>query len=112
LPSFSEGLSVSVLEAMGMGLPVIVTKACNMPEVEQHRTGWQIETTLDELVSALESLLSNCVCRNREIGARGAALVQANYTWNCVAAKMASVYQWLTGGPAPASVELVFGGTR
>jgi len=108
LPSFSEGLSVSVLEAMGMGVPVIVTKACNMPEAEEQHAGWQIETTAHELRSALHALLANCVCRNREIGARGAALVASRYTWDRVACKMAEVYRWLTGGPEPQSVDVIF----
>jgi glycosyltransferase involved in cell wall biosynthesis len=32
LPSLSEGLPVAVLEAWSYGLPVLMTKACNLPE--------------------------------------------------------------------------------
>ena len=108
LPSQSEGLSVSVLEAMGVGLPVVVTTACNLPEVEQHRTGWQIEPTLDQLTFALQDLLHNSPIENCTIGARGAALVRARYTWATVARQMADVYRWVAGGPRPSDVTLIF----
>ena len=108
LPSFSEGLSVSVLEAMGMGLPVIVTEPCNMPEVEQFQAGWQIQPDPAQLTDALTDLLSNTPRANSEIGARGAALVQSRYTWPTIARQMAEVYGWLAGGPHPAGVDLVF----
>jgi hypothetical protein len=32
LPSFSEGLPMSVLEAWSYGLPVVMTPECNLPE--------------------------------------------------------------------------------
>ncbi len=107
LPSHSEGLSVSVLEAMGVGLPVVVTTACNLPEVEEYHAGWQIEPSLDELTSAIAGLLYNSPAENREIGARGAALVQARYTWATVARQMADVYRWVAGGPRPRNVKLL-----
>ena len=107
LPSHSEGLSVSVLEAMGVGLPVIVTTACNLPEVAEYRAGWQIEPTLDRLTSAVSDLLNNSAVQNAEIGTRGAALVQAHFTWATVARQMADVYRWVAGGPRPNNVTLI-----
>ena len=107
LPSYSEGLSVSVLEAMGMGLPVLITEPCNMPEVARHGTGWQIQPEVHALTVALTEILSNSPSKNLEIGARGAALIQSRYTWDTVASQMAEVYRWVQGGPKPATVELV-----
>ena len=112
LPSHSEGLSMGVLEALGMGLPVIVTEPCNMPEVEEVRAGWQIQPTLPDVTRALTELLANAPQTNAALGENGAALIQSRYTWPIVAAQMAEVYRWLAGGPAPHSVDLVFPGDK
>ena len=107
LPSRSEGLSVSVLEAMGMGLPVIVTEPCNMPEVLERRAGWQIQPDAAQLTSALAKLLDNTLQRNSQIGARGAELVRSRFSWSTVAAQMAELYHWVEGGPAPTTIRMV-----
>jgi glycosyltransferase involved in cell wall biosynthesis len=107
LPSFSEGLSIAVLEAMGMGLPVIVTRHCNMPEVEEFKAGWQIEANVEELKAALLEVLSNPPSTNALIGRRGACLVSTRFSWEKVSAQMRDVYRWIQGGSKPQSVEVV-----
>ncbi len=108
LPSFSEGLSVAVLEAMGMGLPVIVTEPCNMPEVEEFRTGWQIKPDLQALIVALGQVLQNPPLKNEIIGRLGARLVSTRYAWNNVGTQMQDVYHWIQGGPMPPTVDVIF----
>ena len=109
LPSYSEGLSVGVLEALGMSLPVIVTEPCNMPEVEEAQAGWQIQPNAVALTAALTELLENSPQTNAAIGANGAALINSRYTWPIVAAQMAELYRWLAGGPHPQTVEFAPG---
>ena len=107
LPSSSEGLSVAVLEALGMGLPVLVTRACNMPEVVTTASGWQVEATLDQLVPALKQVFQQSRSDNQEMGIRGIELIQTRHTWATVARQMAEVYRWVAGGPKPFLVDLV-----
>jgi glycosyltransferase involved in cell wall biosynthesis len=107
LPSYSEGLSVSVLEAMGMGVPVIVTEPCNMPEVAENGAGLEIQPDAGEVASALQAMLSHTPEENAAIGRRGKELVQSRFTWPQVARKMAAVYRWVAGGTKPAFVEFV-----
>lgn len=107
LPSHSEGLSVAVLEAMGMGLPVIVTTACNMPAVSEARAGWEIDASIEAIQDALFDLLQQQPRENAVIGKRGADLVRDRYTWAVVASKMASIYRWIEGAPMPRDVEVV-----
>ena len=84
LPSYSEGLSVSVLEALGVGCPVIVTEACNMPEVSENKAGWQVASSSAAISGALHEVLQNTIEQNGAIGLRGAELVQRRYTWPVV----------------------------
>lgn len=107
LPSYSEGLSVSTLEAMGASLPVIVTEQCNLPDVAKFETGWVIQPNADQLVSALSEFLQNSQAINVQIGERGRLLVKERYNWSTVAREMSEVYQWVQGGgPIPESVDM------
>ncbi len=113
LPSYSEGLSVSVLEAMGLGLPVIVSDHCNIPEVAELEAGWVVSADVPAVEHALEALLENAPQTNAAIGARGQDFIRQHYNWSVVADQMSEVYTWLLGGTIPVSVDLLdAGGVR
>lgn len=107
LPSYSEGLSVGVLEAMGMGLPVVITEPCNMPEVEENGTGWEIKVNKTAVQEALEEVLTNTPSQNTIIGQRAAELISSQYSWNTIARQMHDLYRWLEGGSMPTTLNVV-----
>jgi len=107
LPSFSEGFSVSIIEAMASGLPVILTPGCNFPEATRAGAAIEVNPTPEELAEALRSLLGAPESDRQDMGARGRDLVARNYTWDHIAHDMKAVYEWaLGGGPAPSCVHL------
>ena len=106
LPSYSEGFSVAALEAMGMGLPVIVSDNCHLPEVQSAGAGWIVRAEAESLQSALAALLQNADADNAEIGNRGRRMVLDQYNWQRVAHQMAELYRYVQGGPKPQSFEL------
>jgi len=106
LPSYSEGFSMSVLEALAMGVPVLVTTQCNIPEVELHACGWVIPPAagpLEQVLADFLSLSSEDVAR---IGARGRELVRNRFSSMVVGRQLAQVYDWLQGGNKPTAVEI------
>lgn len=107
LPSFSEGFSMAVLEAMGMGVPVIVTKQCHVTEVSEAHAGWEISPAVDELTVALEEVLRNNLDANQQIGNRGREVVSRKFSWKVVARQMAGLYRWVQGGARPSDVEIL-----
>ncbi|MFB0563422.1 MAG: glycosyltransferase [Candidatus Lokiarchaeia archaeon] len=92
LPSYSEGFSMSILEAMACGLPVVITNQCHFPEVKQYNAGLVIEPNVGELTEALEILLSDPeLCQ--QMGNNGKRLVRERYTWDRIADQMIEVYK-------------------
>jgi glycosyltransferase involved in cell wall biosynthesis len=98
LPSFSEGFSMAVLEAMAARLPVLMTPGCNFPEAEKAAAGMQVEPTEDDTARGLRKLLSLSDAERAEMGRKGRALVEREYTWDRVALRMMELYRWLAGG--------------
>ena len=112
LPSYSEGLSISVLEAMGLGLPVIVSDHCNLPEIAEIGAGWVIPATLSALTIALTSALENSAKSNSVLGQRGREFVSRRYSWSRIADQFTELYHWIEGGSMPANVDLRLGTRR
>ena len=101
LPSYSEGLSVSTLEALGMGVPVIITEHCHLPEVQQQGCGWVIPANANRLAETLDQFLSSSSNDLLAMSSRARQMVEQSYTWPKVGAQMCDLYRWLEGGPLP-----------
>jgi len=95
LPSVFDTFSLSTLEAMASGLPVIVSNNTGSSEiVKDGRNGliWRIGD-IDKLAELIEYLAQNDrVRRNMGFNARRTAM---NFSWNNVAEKVLDVYESL-----------------
>lgn len=84
LPSYSEGLPVSLLEAMACERPVVASRACNCPDIYSCGAGWACDATARSLTEALRIALSVSDHERSERGQRGRGLVSASYSWDRV----------------------------
>jgi poly(glycerol-phosphate) alpha-glucosyltransferase len=103
LPSLSEGLPMSVLEAWAYGLPVVMTPKCNLPEGFAAEAAILIETGVEPIAQGLNALFSMSEGDLRTMGEKGRELVKQRFTWQTVARQMREVYDWMLGGGAPPS---------
>jgi glycosyltransferase involved in cell wall biosynthesis len=81
LPSYSEGFSMSLLEAMACSVPVVATTACNFPEISEHQAGWECEPCLVSVSRALEHALQVDISGRAQRGRNGRRLIEKKYTW-------------------------------
>ena len=107
LPSHSEGLSVAALEAMSMGVPLILSEQCHLSQVEQCGAGWQVQTNVRSLATALQSALSASATTRRILSTEAKSLARREFSWSGVAERMGELYRWVAGGPLPSQVELL-----
>lgn len=107
LPSFSEGLPMSVLEAWSYAKPSIITKACNLPEGTTHEATIQCDAELYSIKEALTSLFNLSDRDRANMGRSAQQLVIEKFTWPHVASQFAEVYHWLHGhSPPPPTVQI------
>jgi glycosyltransferase involved in cell wall biosynthesis len=105
LPSYSEGFSMAILEALACRLPVLITTACHFPELAEVGGGLVVEPTTWAVTTGLRGLLDRSPSERADLGHRGRSLVERRYTWDQQARRLADVYRWLAGGgPAPEAV--------
>jgi glycosyltransferase involved in cell wall biosynthesis len=92
LPSYSEALSTSMLEAMYCGLPVIVSDQSDFPEIIQYNAGKVIPCDNNFLARAMEELIDDKEQRIR-MGENGRRLVIEKFTWDNITEEMIKNYR-------------------
>jgi glycosyltransferase involved in cell wall biosynthesis len=84
LPSRSEGLPMAPLEGMACGKAVIVTRNCNLPEIEEAEAGLLVDFSQEAMAQAMRKLWLN-ENQRRIMGERAVNLIKAKFTWPRVA---------------------------
>jgi len=90
-PSYSEGFSMSVLEAMAAGLPSVITTGCNFPEAAEAKVALEVPIDPTAFAEALASLIEDLPAA-RAMGQRARTFIFQNYTWDQAARKTHEVY--------------------
>jgi glycosyltransferase involved in cell wall biosynthesis len=98
LPSSTEGLSNSMLEAMSCGLPVLATSVGGAPDVIEHQvSGWLIPPEdVDSLQQGLETLLADESLRF-SLGSQARQRILSSFSLDSTARQLAALYQQLMG---------------
>jgi glycosyltransferase involved in cell wall biosynthesis len=92
LPSYSEGFSMGILEAMACHLPVLITRPCHFPDVSKHRAGLVIEPNEEQLAESIHALVCSQPARD-EMGENGYRLVQKEYSLEVITRRIISMYE-------------------
>jgi glycosyltransferase involved in cell wall biosynthesis len=93
LPSYSENFANALFEAMACGTPSVISNRVNSwPEIAEANAAVVVDTNIDDLVSAFESILSNSeLSDNLSRSARD--FVRQNYDWSTVAQRLEGEYR-------------------
>jgi glycosyltransferase involved in cell wall biosynthesis len=93
LPSRSEGMPMSILEAMAAGLPVVATRVGGVPELVAEGTGLLVPPgDVDALHAALDLVLRDAELRGR-LGRAARARVETHYALDAFRAAHIEVYE-------------------
>ena len=95
LSSLSEGMPMAPLEAMAYRTPVVLTKQCNLREVEQYNAGRVCDATLESLEHVLSDVLTLEPSILSVMGDNARSLVEAKYSWQRVSGQLLQVYRWM-----------------
>lgn len=102
LPSRQEGFSVAITEALAVGVPVVISKACCFDEVADSGAGIVVEledsnhqASTQQLVDALLEILDHAP--NDAMRKAGQQLVQSRYTWPVIAKQSLGIYDQMIG---------------
>jgi glycosyltransferase involved in cell wall biosynthesis len=100
LPSYSENFGNAVLEAMAVGLPVVVTPEVGLAAtVEAAGAGRVVPGDSALWAAALGEILGDENLR-RELGQGGRQVVAEHFGWAAIAARMVEIYRELVEYPS------------
>ncbi len=93
LPSFYEATSITGLESMACGLPLIGTRVGGIPTLIQHGdTGLLVEPhSPQQLADSMSTLVSDAATRSA-MGAKGRQRACDHFSWTRIAEQTAAIY--------------------
>ena len=93
--SRSEGMSMGILEALGMGIPCLLTEGTGMASVvKNENAGWGCQNTADSIKEAFIDLVQNRHTL-KEKSHNAMKLIEENYLWKPVAERTVEQYAQL-----------------
>lgn len=103
LPSLSEGLPMTVLEAWSYRLPAVMTEFCNIPLGFSTGAALQIAPEQKSIEDGLCSLFAMSDEARMTMGAKARELAATRFSWAQIAHEMHDVYDWVVHGGTPPS---------
>ena len=97
LPTISENFGLVIGEALSHKLPVITTTGAPWPGIAEHGCGWWIDPSQHALVDTLRESLPLTRAELAARGDRGAAWIDADFTWQVESRSLVQTYEWLLG---------------
>jgi glycosyltransferase involved in cell wall biosynthesis len=91
LPSRQEGFSVAITEALACGRPVVISRECHFPEVEQAGAGEVVPLDAQRLGRALLVVVRDPE-RAARMGEAGRRLILDQYIWPAIATRLTNEY--------------------
>ncbi|MEJ7637395.1 MAG: glycosyltransferase family 4 protein [Singulisphaera sp.] len=100
-PTYSEGFSNTILEAMASGLPIVSTRVVGVVDcLVDGENGLMVEPRdVDALAAAIARMLDDAPLRHR-LAARALDEVRTLYSWPAVVRTIQGVYEDVAGDPA------------
>ena len=95
LPSHSENFGMVVAEALAHECPVIASRGTPWKRLESESCGWWVDHDVATLAATLDNAMRLPQMHRHEMGARGRAWMERDFSWASVAQKMESSYAWL-----------------
>ncbi|NBB23581.1 glycosyltransferase [Porphyrobacter sp. SLTP] len=97
LPTISENFGVAVAEALGAGVPAIVTKGAPWQGLVTHKCGWWIDHGNEPLLAALSEATALPVSERNAMGLRGREWMRRDFGWDPIGQEMKDAYLWVKG---------------
>jgi len=93
-PSLTDGMPLTVLEAMACGLPNVATRVGGTPEIlHDAETGYLVDPgSIPQLVSRISRLVADADLRI-EMGRRAREFVENYYSWEHVGNRLSAIYE-------------------
>src|SRR5205085_5930214 len=93
LPSYAENFGVAVVEAMAVGLPVVISDRVDIhAEVTAAEAGLVVPCAVEPLARALLRLLTD-PCERARLGRRAREVALTRFSWHAVAEEVLSMYR-------------------
>jgi glycosyltransferase involved in cell wall biosynthesis len=97
LPSRTEGLPTVALEGLAYGRPLLLTEACNLPNVVNAKAGLEVTPDVNALAIGLGRLIELDDLERESMGQNGLILARSEYSWELTAARLHKLHLWMCG---------------
>lgn len=92
LPSVSETLPMTALEAFAFELPSLLTPQCNLPEAYARGAAIRIDPEADSIAAGLRKLFAMDPMERARMGRAAYDLADARFDWDLAAARFETLY--------------------